>query len=416
MLSESATTNTSENHLMTTVRITMYLLLLVLVIFHSRGVSGQTSAGQTAVAAGDLEDAKITSRIESFKNLSPEAKEKISQDLQAESKTHYGFTAIKTVDDTLIVDVKKLDLQQKILMDQTTMHVVDGNLVPVAVLKDVIHPTGDQIYPDLQKLIASNANDKMLAVTRKVGRIRYWMRNGKPANALQESDAVLTGTGFVVAPGMIATACHVLDYFTDLKSGDMSPNVWVKIDFSAESKTHESYLITGVLGKGNLEGEDYAVLAVNTNSEDGTESLPDPVTFGTDSATNYVGVIGYPDLDGATKACAAGGTACDETSKWFSNFAEKNPGIIKIISPGRKTGNFAPLGFPIITYDSPTLGGQSGSPVIDYQSAQVIGIHYCCTGYKPDENEPDCAKLQPLSLGIKSSNEALAIKDVAIPK
>lgn len=327
--------------------------------------------------------------------------------------------AIKSVDDAFAIDVSKLNLEQKHLLDATTMHVVigNGNLAPIAVLTNAIKPTGDQIYPDLQTLVASAANNDTLAITNKVGRIRYWIRNGLPADAVLDSGAYLAGTGFVIAPGMIATACHVLDYFTDVKSGIMSPTVWVKIDFSADSQTHHSYLVTGVLGKGNLQGEDYAVLSVKTTSEDGGGPLPDPMTFGTDySTTKYVAVIGYPDLDGATKACAACGTGCDETNKWFSDFAAKNPGVIKIMSPGRKTGSFTPLGFPIFTYDSPTLGGQSGSPVMDLQSEQVIGIHYCCTGYKPDENEPSCARLQPLSLGMRSSNEALAIKNVVIPK
>jgi hypothetical protein len=172
-------------------------------------------------------------------------------------------------------------------------------------------------------------------------------------------------------------------------------------------------LITGVAGKGNLKGEDYAILTVSTAGEEGP--FPDPMTLGAGVNTKYLAVIGYPDFEGAKQSCAPGGSGCDETNQWFVNFANENPGIIKIMSPGRKTGDFAPLGFPILTYDSPTLAGQSGSPVIDLATKNVIGIHYCCTGYKPDENEPSCAKLQPLSLGLKSSNEALAIEDIAIP-
>lgn len=61
------------------------LLTLVMVPCFNR------SSGQSAPAAGSIENAKIASRIESFKSLSPEAKEKVSQDLQRESKEHYGF-------------------------------------------------------------------------------------------------------------------------------------------------------------------------------------------------------------------------------------------------------------------------------------------------------------------------------------
>jgi Trypsin-like peptidase domain len=349
------------------------LMIVIALLYPNRAV------GQGPEQAKAVEDAKIASRIESFKNLPPEVKAKLSQDLQAESNKHYGFAAVKTVDDTLAIDVANLTLEQKLLLDQTTMHVVDNNLLPIAILKNAIKSTGNQVYPDLQTLIASSLNEETLEITNKVGRIRYWLKNGQPTEALQDGPAYLAGTGFVIGPGMVATACHVLDFFTDVKSGLMSPTVLVDIDFSADPSAHRSFLVTGVAGKGNLKGEDYAILTVSTTSKDGR--LPDPVTLGTDTSTKYVGVIGYPDLTGATVACSTGGAGCDETNKWFADFAAKNPGIIKIISPGRKTGNFAPLGFPIVTYDSPTLGGQSGSPVIDLSSKKVIGIHYCCTGY-----------------------------------
>jgi hypothetical protein len=386
-----------------------FCLLMILIVFQCLN----RALGQESQEAKALEDAKITSRIESFKNLPRETKEKLSRDLQEESKKHYGFAAVKTIDDTFTIDVANLTLEQKLLLDQTTMHVVDSNLVPIAVLKNTLKSTGNQMYPDLQALVASGLNDETLEITNKVGRIRYRL-NGQRSEAPQDGTAYLAGTGFVIGPGVVATACHVLDYFTDVKSGLMSPTVTVDIDFSADPNAGPGFLVTGVAGKGNLQGEDYAILTVNTISKG--RPLPEPMTLGTDANTKYVAVIGYPDLTGAMNACAPGGTGCDETTKWFSEFAAKNPGIIKIMSPGLKTGNFAPLGFPIVTYDSPTLGGQSGSPVIDLSSKKVIGIHYCCTGYKPDENEPSCARLQPLSLGVKSSNEALAIRDVVVPQ
>jgi hypothetical protein len=385
------------------------LLALVLPLLLSVGLA------QTTPATPNSEDATIANRIESFKGLSPDAKAKLSLDLQGESKEHFGFEAIKSVDDLSAIDIPKLTPTQKSFINLTTMHVVDKNLVPIAVLKQAIKPTGIQIYPDLQALVNSSVSSDTLATTGKVGRIRYWVKNGQPAGLMQDSNGYPAGTGFVIGPGMIATACHVLDYITDQNSVDLSPTVWVKIDFSAAVQTHQAYLVSGILGRGSMQGQDYAILAVSSASEDGAIGLPDPMTLGADTNTQYVGVIGYPDFDGAAKACGPGGTSCDETNKWFSDFAQRNPGVIKIISPGRKTGDFSPHGFPILTYDAPTLEGQSGSPVIDLESGYVIGLHYCCTGYKPNDDEPSCAKLQPISLGDKSDNEALSIKNIVIP-
>lgn len=386
---------------------------VIIMLFLSGALSG--AAQTTSAAATAAESSKISSRIDSFKELSPDVQAKLSADFQSESKEHFGFETIKSVDDAFAIDVSRLPSAQMKALAATTMHVVDANLIPVAVLKDTVKPSGNQIYPDLQALVKSLANDDTLAVTQKVGRIRYWLRRGMESKSMQEIDAYLAGTGFVIGPGMIATACHVLDAITDQSGVNLSSALWVKIDFSADPQTHQAYLVTGVLGRGSMQGQDYAVLAVSRMSDDGSAALPDRMVFSNETNAKYVGVIGYPDISWATKACASGGDGCDETAKWFSDFAQKNPGVIKIISPGRKTGDFSPHGFPIFTYDAPTLQGQSGSPVIDLQSKQVIGLHYCCTGYKPNDNEPSCARLQPLSLLEKSDNEALAIKNVAVP-
>ena len=386
------------------------LLAILLTSFHGG------SSAQITASTDSAEDAKIESRIRSFGGLSSDAKAKLSEDLRIESKEHYGFEAIKGVDDVSAIDIPNLNRTQIDLLNTTTMHVVDRNLVPIAVLKQAIKPTGVQVYPALQTLVIASVNSDTLTVTSKVGRIRYWVRNGQPSVEMQEANAYLAGTGFVIGPHMIATACHVLDYITDETSVNLSPTIWAKIDFSPDPANHQTYLISGVLGKGSMQGQDFAILAVDDTSEDGAVRLPDPMVIGSDATTSYVGVIGYPDIASATKACAPGGTGCDETTKWFSEFAAGNPGVIKIISPGRKTGDFSPHGFPIFTYDSPTLEGQSGSPVIDLATKQVIGLHYCCTGYSPKAGEPSCAQLQPLSLGDKSDNEALSIKGVVIPR
>ena len=360
--------------------------------------------------------ARLRTRLESLGEVSAEYKPKLSTDFRQESKAHFGFSALKNVDDARTVDTSRLPVSQIRAINQTTEHVVDGNLIPISVLNGAIKPGGDQIYPELTSLIA-NSGPEMTALAAKVGRIRYWIKNGKDAIAMQDSDAYLAGTGFVIGEGTIATACHVLDYITDESTVTLSPNLWVKIDLSADSQTHQAYAITGVVGKGSLEGQDYAILSVSKVSEDGSHNLPGPMPLAAKVDTSkYIGVIGYPDIAGAVKACAPEGSGCDETNKWFASFASKNPGVIKIISPGRITGYPDTHKFPIITYDAPTLGGQSGSPVVDLQSKVVIGLHYCCTGYKPRSNEPTCAQLQPTSLGDKSDNEALSIGDIAIPK
>jgi hypothetical protein len=373
-------------------------------------------AVDTRAASQDAVTKRIESRQEALSALPADKKQALTGDIQKESREHFGFDAFKNVNDLIAVDPTKLSLALKGNLDMTVNHVVVRNLFPLLVEPTAIASTGDQVYPDLQAALNAENTNQILQLANRVGRIRYWVKTDQPEASVPDSAAYLAGTGFVVGPGLIATACHVLDYITDDSSGSsMSSTVWVKFDLSADPNTHQAYAISNVVGKGSLEGEDYAVLSVSAVSEDGASHLPTAVPLGDDAKTTFVGVIGYPDIDGATKECAPGGTGCDETAQWFTNFGQKNPGTIKIISPGRKTGGFSPNGFPILTYDAPTLGGQSGSPVIDLQSGLVVGLHYCCTGYQPSGNEPSCAKLHPISLGDDSENEGLVIKDVVIP-
>ena len=223
------------------------------------------------------------------------------------------------------------------------------------------------------------------------------------------------GTGFVIAPNVVATACHVLDYFRDAASDPdkVIDSLWVKIDFGEKKIADHEFLITGIVGRGSLKGQDYALLSVASQSEDAQASLPAPLQPSSQPQVGkFLGVVGYPDMESAASACQRHDSTCDETAQWFSNYVQKNPGVAKIISPGSKTGQFSRGAFQIFTYDAPTLGGQSGSPVVDLETGMVVGIHYCCTGYAARTESLSCAQITPISLGDKSSNEAISIKDV----
>jgi endonuclease G len=159
---------------------------------------------------------------------------------------------------------------------------------------------------------------------------------------------------------------------------------------------------------------DYALLSVAPKSEDAKVSLPPPLQVSSQAAAGtYIGVLGYPDIRGAEDACQTHSASCDETAQWFASYGQKNPGIIKILSPGRETGQFSRGTFQIFTYDAPTLGGQSGSPVMDLETGKVVGLHYCCSGYKAQAESLACAQINPISLGDRSANEAISIKDVS---
>lgn len=90
--------------------------------------------------------------------------------------------------------------------------------------------------------------------------------------------------------------------------------------------------------------------------------LPDPVPLfdGKVKSEQFVAAIGYPADDPRNPASAVSGI--------FGSVFE-----VKRFSPGQVTGN--PRGF-LFTHDCSTLGGNSGSVLIDIESGRAIGIHF----------------------------------------
>src|SRR5262245_51058704 len=141
------------NHQINLRRVSPALSVLLLASVHT--VWGQLD--QNSMAIENAQDTKISSRVRSFQDLSADDKARIAQSLQQESTEHFGFPAIKNIDDLNAIDLTVLPVRQRQLLDQTVMHVVETNLPPIAVLKGAIKPTGKEIYPDLDKLVASSA-------------------------------------------------------------------------------------------------------------------------------------------------------------------------------------------------------------------------------------------------------------------
>jgi hypothetical protein len=175
------------------------------------------------------------------------------------------------------------------------------------------------------------------------------------------------GTAFLVAPGTLMTNRHVAQELC-LRDGEQwtfRPGLTTRVDFLRElgNAAALEFEITEVIGI--HERHDLALLGVHSASSDG-RALPDPLGVAAREPANLperdVYVVGYPALD----------TRRNEPAPIRRIFADVFD--VKRLQPGRTVGYSTE--YSAIQHDCSTLGGNSGSPVVDLETHQVIGLHF----------------------------------------
>ncbi|MEU6430732.1 serine protease [Microbispora sp. NPDC046973] len=175
------------------------------------------------------------------------------------------------------------------------------------------------------------------------------------------------GTGFLVDTDAVLTNKHVVREFVDWRSGGtwtIDPSMRVRIDFAEEIGTPypREFPVTSIIGiHSHL---DLALLRVGANGTAGR--LPPPLPLARSSAKLTAGrqvyVVGYPAADSRRN---------DEgdIQRIFSdifNVKRLQPGELRSVAPNRDE----------VAHDCSTLGGNSGSCLVDLESQEVIGVHY----------------------------------------
>jgi Trypsin-like peptidase domain len=199
-------------------------------------------------------------------------------------------------------------------------------------------------------------------VFRSVGRIEL---EGHP-----ELDWV--GTGFLVGPDVLMTNRHVaIELTAPRPSGrwGIAPGIRARVDFVEELGSFDGspFDITGLIGiHGRLDMALFRVAA--RGGAGGAEALPAPLPLAADPgpldslAKRQVYVVGYPAWDGRRNDP-------EPMRRLFAdiyNVKRLQPGEIGRHVPGRR----------LFTHDCSTLGGNSGSGVIDLASHRVLGLHF----------------------------------------
>lgn len=177
------------------------------------------------------------------------------------------------------------------------------------------------------------------------------------------------GTGWMISDNVVVTNRHVAMLFAERRGKKFAfsvnpegKTIRSRIDFKEEHKQNAVFEagFEKVIFIEELAGTrpDMAILQLEKNSK-----LPPPIPLSTAKRKNgdFVAVIGYPARDDRNDF--------DAMVKVFGDIYE-----VKRLAPGTVT-SFADKDF-IFTHDCSTLGGNSGSVVIDIETGEAIGLHF----------------------------------------
>jgi endonuclease G, mitochondrial len=176
------------------------------------------------------------------------------------------------------------------------------------------------------------------------------------------------GTGFVVGQGLLMTNRHVAEIFSvGLGADELSfrPGSTAAVDFRRELDRPESHPFSIARVAMVHPYWDMALLVV-----DGLGDVP-PLSLSTAAPGDLVGtevaVIGYPALD-------------PRNNVELQNRIFRGVFNVKRLAPGklRPAAGINSFGHDVsaTTHDSSTLGGNSGSAVVDVSTGKVVGLHF----------------------------------------
>jgi endonuclease G, mitochondrial len=176
------------------------------------------------------------------------------------------------------------------------------------------------------------------------------------------------GTGFVVGQGLLMTNRHVAELFSvGIGREELSfrPGLSAAIDFRRELDRPESHPFSIARVAMVHPYWDMSLLVV-----DGLAAVP-PLTLAiaapADLAGREVAVIGYPALD-------------PRNNVELQNRIFRGTFNVKRLAPGklRQSADITSFGHVVsaTTHDSSTLGGNSGSAIVDVGTGKVVGLHF----------------------------------------
>ncbi|WP_071558602.1 trypsin-like serine peptidase [Paenibacillus polymyxa] len=207
----------------------------------------------------------------------------------------------------------------------------------------------------------NNNLDKLRAVIPSVGRVEL----------VGHLSYDWVGTAWLVSDNVIITNRHVAEVFVTGTEGDFSfkvnannKKIKASIDFREEYKNSEEieFKIRRVLHIEKETGPDVAFFEIE-NTNDNNTKLPSKVSlFNKTIEHEYdVAAIGYPAYDSRNDS-----EAMKEIFKNVYDTKRLSPGILYPVDQGEA----------ILKHDCSTLGGSSGSLIVDINTGLAMGLHF----------------------------------------
>jgi V8-like Glu-specific endopeptidase len=175
------------------------------------------------------------------------------------------------------------------------------------------------------------------------------------------------GTGFLAGEDILMTNRHVAVVFVEKhnKKWRFSSGISANVDYREEFQREEEAEFQLIECLGIHSRYDLALFRVAANGS-GNRGLPEPLKLSANrpNATNSLRVyaVGYPAMDDRNDL--------GDMMRIFKGVFD-----VKRLQPGYITGKTNGAYFKI-KHDCSTLGGSSGSPLLDLETGKVIGLHY----------------------------------------
>jgi hypothetical protein len=216
---------------------------------------------------------------------------------------------------------------------------------------------GDFMEPPKLWAALKDVRDQIKDVIKRVGRIE--VSNNPNFEWL--------GTGWLAGKDVVITNRHVaLEFSRRADDGTwtfrapMSASVNLHAELNSELPL--TFTVKSIIGI----HEDHDMAALQVEQVSGAEALPDPLPIVREAPGALVGrkvyVIGYPAWDGRRNDP-------EPMKRIFADIYN-----VKRLQPGEISGD-ALTEFEIF-HDCSTLGGNSGSPVLDLETHRVLGLHF----------------------------------------
>jgi endonuclease G len=187
---------------------------------------------------------------------------------------------------------------------------------------------------------------------------------------LSGSDLAWVGTGWLIAEDVLVTNRHVARRFAQRNGEGFTfamgerDRIRADVDFLQEidSDTTLSFELKEVLHIEDVGGPDIAFFAVNADGDDG--ELAAPIKLAEQVAvTSDAAVIGYPAYDSRIPEPDLMGEIFDKVY----NKKRLAPGAVTVVNDDK------------ILHNCSTLGGNSGSAVVNFTTGEVLGLHFSGT-------------------------------------